>query len=118
MRILADENVVSSLVRGLRSAGHDVLWVKEAFPGESDSVVLEAALSDRRILLTQDKAFAATAFRHHAGQLNGLILLRLDGLKREDLVQSALSAIASRTDWTGQFAIVGKSAVRARSLHR
>jgi predicted nuclease of predicted toxin-antitoxin system len=116
MRFLADENIVLSLVKGLHSAGHDVLWVKEAYPGALDSVVLEVALANRRILLTQDKAFAATAFRHHAGKLDGLILLRLDGLKREDIVQSALSAIMSGADWTGHFAIVGKSTVRTRKL--
>ena len=65
MRFLADENIPASLVKGLRSAGHDVRWANDTLQGMADWIVLDAAIAEQRILVTQDKEFAADAYRHH-----------------------------------------------------
>lgn len=46
MRFLANENVSSSIVEGLRAAGHDVVAVKEWLPGASDDAVRRRAQAE------------------------------------------------------------------------
>jgi hypothetical protein len=61
MRFLADESCDASVTRVLRSHGHDVKTVAETIPGSPDQTVLEMALSERRVLLTEDKDFGCQA---------------------------------------------------------
>lgn len=55
MRFLADESCDFSVVRTLRRTGFDVLSVSESIPRAEDSEVIELALREKRILLTEDK---------------------------------------------------------------
>ncbi|HET6515814.1 MAG TPA: DUF5615 family PIN-like protein [Thermodesulfovibrionales bacterium] len=58
IKILADESVHSDIVRGLRNAGYDLLYVPEiGLAGSSDERVLEYAIKHDRILLSGDKDF-------------------------------------------------------------
>ena len=58
MRFLTDENIATSVVAALRNAGHDVIDVKEqGWQGMQDSVLVEHALKDSRIVITHDKDF-------------------------------------------------------------
>jgi predicted nuclease of predicted toxin-antitoxin system len=77
MKLLADENFPSEAVGALREGGHDVLWVRAAFPGASDSRVLERATSEQRIVLTFDKDFGELAFRWALPATSGIILFRM-----------------------------------------
>lgn len=116
MRLLGDENLPASLITQLRALGHDVLWVREACPGSDDKHVLGISVAESRILITQDKAFASEVSRQANTPAPGVILLRLDGLRRNDLVQAALSAILSRPDWLGKSAVVGRQSIRTKDL--
>ncbi|RXG91757.1 DUF5615 family PIN-like protein [Bradyrhizobium zhanjiangense] len=74
---LADECVTVSLVRELRGAGHDVLYVAEFAASLSDVEVIVLASREGRLLLTADKDLGELVFRR--GQaVPGLILLRID----------------------------------------
>lgn len=53
MRFLADESCDFAVVRALREAGHDVVAVAELEPGTEDGAVIERAVGDRRVLLTE-----------------------------------------------------------------
>ena len=55
MRFLADESCDFAVVRALREAGHDVAVVRELSPGVADEVVIDFAVRENRILLTEDK---------------------------------------------------------------
>lgn len=118
MRLLGDENLPASLITQLRVLGHDVLWVREECPGSDDEHVLDIAVAEGRILVTQDKAFASLVSRQVDTPAPGIILLRLDGLRRNELVQAALSAIVSRPDWTGKSAVVGRQSIRIKDLQK
>jgi len=62
MRFLADECCDFAAVRALREHGHDVLAVAE-FQGRSvDKELLDLALAEGRILLTEDKDFGSLVF--------------------------------------------------------
>jgi predicted nuclease of predicted toxin-antitoxin system len=58
IRIYTDENVSRAVIRGLRQLQIDVLTVPEAaLMGAADSVHVERATSDGRVILTQDQDF-------------------------------------------------------------
>jgi predicted nuclease of predicted toxin-antitoxin system len=75
MRFLADESCDFRVVRGLRAAGHDVTAVIEISPGASDEAVIELAVRERRIFITEDPDFGQLVYA--SGQPTaGVILLR------------------------------------------
>ena len=61
MRWLADECVTVSLVRELRGAGHDVIYIAEFAASLSDVEVIALALREGRLLLTADKDFGVSS---------------------------------------------------------
>lgn len=71
-----DENVGSSVADWLKKQRHNVSSVYEVCRGESDTFVLDKALVEERILLTNDKDFGEMVFRHKRPH-SGVILLRL-----------------------------------------
>jgi predicted nuclease of predicted toxin-antitoxin system len=61
MRILANENVSSTVIQILRDHGHDVLSVKESLRGEKDPAILARAQAEERLVVTHDKDFGELA---------------------------------------------------------
>ncbi|MFH0795267.1 MAG: DUF5615 family PIN-like protein [bacterium] len=60
--LLTDENINSTVVSFLREQGFDVLDVKEAkLHGSSDSMLLEMAATQKRVVLTHDSDFGKLA---------------------------------------------------------
>ena len=57
MRFLADESCDFGVVLALRTAGHDVAAIAEVSPREEDNNVMEHALQEERIVVTEDKDF-------------------------------------------------------------
>ena len=70
IRFYADEHVASAVVTGLRLRRVDVLTVRQAgLAGAEDAVHLEFALTQTRVIFTQDADFLhlAAQGRRHAG---------------------------------------------------
>jgi predicted nuclease of predicted toxin-antitoxin system len=116
MKLLANENFPGDAVEALRAAGHDVLWVRTAFPGASDPHVLERAIVEQRILLTFDKDFGELAFRSDLPATSGIILFRMRLISPAHISRAAVAAIGSRTDWAGHFSVVEEGRVRMTAL--
>ena len=116
MLLLLNENMPGTLASMLRDEGHDVLHVKEAMRGADDASVLARAHAEARLLLTQDKDFGELAFQHGLPAECGIILFRLTGADPETDVRRMLSALGSRSDWAGRFAVVTDDRVRLRPL--
>ena len=57
MKFLADESCAGPVIRALRDAGHDVAAIAEVAQGAADEVVMDLALRERRILITEDSDF-------------------------------------------------------------
>ena len=76
MKFLADECCDTGLVALLRKDGHDVLYQLEEGAGSEDSVVLERAYREGRILLTEDKDFGELVYRLGKRAI-GVVLLRI-----------------------------------------
>lgn len=115
MKLLADEGVDRQVVEILRETGHDVVYVAELNPGISDENVLELANTEQRKLLTADKDFGELVFRQRL-LTNGVILIRLSGLKPESKAQILVGAIEEHTkDLSPEtFAVVTPGAIRIR----
>lgn len=116
MRILANENFPGPVVRALRERGHDVAWVRESQPGAADVVVLGLARAELRLLVTFDADFGELAFRAGLPAPCGILLFRLAGTEPEVDNARTLTAIESREDWTGHFAVVEDDRIRVRTL--
>ncbi len=116
MRFLADENVPGPVVAVLRERGHDVLWIRESMPGANDPVVLELAQRERRVVVTADTDFGELAFRSGLPAQSGIVLIRLDWTDPDADNQAIATALISRDDWSGIFAVVERDRVRIRPL--
>ena len=114
MRFLADEGVDGLIVAAVRDDGHDVRWMAEEVEGRKDSVVLEAAVLDARILITEDKDFGELVYRqrlHH----RGVVLVRVDGISNVE--KSRIVAVAIReheADLLGAFTVIQHGTIRIR----
>ena len=118
MRWLADECVDAGLVARLRAAGHDILYMAEIGPAQSDFEVLARAQREGRLLLTEGKDFGDLVFRR--GQpVPGVVLLRIDPamqvLKRERL-DSAIGQFGEHL--FGRYMIVEEARFRSRPLRK
>jgi predicted nuclease of predicted toxin-antitoxin system len=116
MRFLANENVPGPVVAALRERGHDVVWIKELMPGAEDSVVLALAQTDQRVVVTCDTDFGDLAFRSGLPAQCGVVLIRLDWRDPEADNETIVTALGSREDWSGIFAVVERDRVRIRPL--
>lgn len=84
MRFLADESCDFRVVRALRAAGHDVMAVIETAPGTDDSAVIDMAVGEGRIFLTEDRDFGQLVYAA-ARATAGVVLLRFPTAARANL---------------------------------
>jgi predicted nuclease of predicted toxin-antitoxin system len=116
MRIIANENVMATVISELRSRGHDVVWVKETMPKAEDESILAAAQTQQRLVLTHDKDFGELAFRFGLPAACGVLLIRLSGTGRQADIELVLNVIDSRDDWAGHFSVATRGRLRMRPL--
>jgi len=114
MRFLADEGVDGSIVDALRRDGHDVRWIAEDLDGIKDDVVLEAAVRDARILITEDKDFGELVYRqrlHH----RGVVLIRVDGISNAEKARIVACGIREHeAELPGGFTVIQHGTIRIR----
>jgi predicted nuclease of predicted toxin-antitoxin system len=92
MRFLADESCDFIMVRALREAGHDVLAISEITPRLEDFEVIQLAVSQKRILLTEDKDFGQLVFAH-GQKTGGVIFLRFPISAREQISKDLINLV-------------------------
>ncbi len=105
MRFLADESCDFAVVRALRAEGHDVLAVSEFQQRSFDKDVMELALAENRILLTEDKDFGRLTF---AAQVDspGVILIRFPASARGTLAAAVRRLVAEQGSQLGTAFVV------------
>ena len=114
MKVVADENVDSEIVRRLRADGFDVIFIAELDPGITDEVVLAKRLDTNSLLITADKDFGGLVYRpnhRHAG----VLLVRLEGLpsdRKASLVATVLRVYANQL--ITSFAVLTATLLRLR----
>jgi predicted nuclease of predicted toxin-antitoxin system len=92
VRFLADESCDFAAVRALQAAGHDVSAVAEVLPGAPDDRVMSLAISEDRILLTEDRDFGRLAFAQDQ-TLGGVIYIRFPAHARATLAPALVGLV-------------------------
>lgn len=92
MNFVADESCAGPVIRGLREAGHDVVAIAEVAPGAADDQVLERALKEKRVLITEDRDFGELVYAHGRSSA-GVILVRFHSSVRRAKAPSVVDAV-------------------------
>jgi predicted nuclease of predicted toxin-antitoxin system len=77
----------------LRAAGHDVTAVIDVAPGEEDAAIIEMAVREQRIFVTEDRDFGQLVYAF-AKPATGVLLLRFPSMARTDLPAAVLRVVA------------------------
>ncbi len=118
MNFLADESCAGPVIHALREAGHDVVAIAEAAKGSADELVIRRALSERRILITEDSDFGELVYaRGHSSA--GVMLVRFPSRVRRVKPLSVVEAVAKLGSrlWNA-FTLVEPGRVRIASRPR
>lgn len=93
MNFVADESCAGPVIQALRQAGHDVMAIAEVAKGATDEHVLERALKEGRVLITEDLDFGELVYAR--GQASaGVILLRFENRVRRAAPATVVEAVA------------------------
>lgn len=112
MRFLADESCDFAVVRALRAVGHDVAAIAEISARATDEVVMELAIREGRVLLTEDKDFGQLVHANRAAT-GGVILLRFPARARGDLPAAVVKLVEQREqELLGRFVVLQPGRVR------
>lgn len=84
MRFVADECCDFAAVRALRSGGYDVLAITENQQSSVDREILQFAMAQDPVLLTEDKDFGWLVFAARLDS-SGVVLIRYPSLLRATL---------------------------------
>jgi predicted nuclease of predicted toxin-antitoxin system len=114
MKLKLDENLPADLADLL--TGHDVHTVPaENLAGRDDPTIFAAAVSENRILLTQDLDFSDVR-QFRPGTHPGIILIRLRDPSRRRLIDRITQVFASEdvAQWAGCFVVISDRKLRIR----
>ena len=116
MKFLADESCDFSVVKALRTAEYDVVAVCEIAPRAEDTKVIDMALHDERILVTEDKDFGQLVFAH-GHKSNGVILLRYNAPVRSKIAEDVVRVVRAREkELAGCFVVIQPGRIRISSM--
>jgi len=116
IKFLADESCDFVVVRALRSAGYDILAVSEEFASASDLQILERAIAEDRIIITEDKDFGEWVFAHEE-KVHGVILIRYPGNLRSKLGDAVNILTAEHgSDLVRSFTVLEPGRARIRKM--
>ena len=114
MRFLVDECTGTSVVACLCSAGHDAVAVADVMPEADDEDILDYAVAEERIVVTNDKDFGEMVFRSRRLH-RGVVLLRLHDEHAENKVRAMKAVLAQvgKQLWD-RFTVVTEAGIRVR----
>ena len=92
MNFLADESCAGPVIRALRKAGHDVVATAEVAKGATDEQVLERALNEKRVLITEDRDFGELVYARGRSSA-GVILVRFHNRARRAKPPTVVEAV-------------------------
>ena len=113
--ILADENIHTYIVQSLREAGFEVISVTELNKGIKDEKVIEWALENDYLLLTEDKDFGEWVFAHHIKNLS-VLFLRYAFYEFKEISQSLVYLLKTQELVKPVFVTLTPKKIRIRQL--
>ena len=119
MRWVVDESVARHIVEELRGNGHDVAFVSDLFQSAIDADILDYAVRENRLLLTEDTDFGELLFAQGRGVAPGVVLIRLHSRPKNQKWSRVRSAIEHfGEDLFGRFVVVEEARFRSRKMLR
>jgi predicted nuclease of predicted toxin-antitoxin system len=116
LRLLADENISPVIAAALDAAGYEVRTVVAAMPAAPDDQVMDLAITEDRVLLTEDKDFGELVFRH-GRRPPGVIRLALPGRTPSEKAARLCEVLAGDGDAiVGRVVVVELDRVRSKAL--
>lgn len=112
MRFLVDECTGPSVARWLVAQGHDAASIFDESPGLADTQVLQRAVAENRILITNDRDFGELIFREGRSHC-GVLFLRLEDERPTSKIQVLQSVLAKHSnELENRFVVVTATEVR------
>lgn len=112
MRFLADESCDYRVIRALRADGHDVVAVIDVAPGADDAAVIDMAVLEQRLFLTEDRDFGQLVYAT-AMPTAGVMLLRFPSAPRANLPALVADAVAKHGErLVGRFVVLEPGRIR------
>ena len=93
MNFVADESCARPIIQALREAGHDVVAISEIARGATDDQVLERALKEKRVLITEDRDFGELLYARGRSSA-GVILIRFPSRARHAKSATVIEAVS------------------------
>jgi hypothetical protein len=111
---LADESCAGPVIRALRAAGHDLVAIAEVQAGARDEVVIERAVNEDRVVITEDRDFGELVFaRGHSS--TGVLFEKFHRKARSIKPASVAEAVAKLgIRLQASFTVVEPARVRVR----
>ena len=112
MRFLVDECTGPAVAEWLREQEHEVFSVYDEARGLDDEAILQKAIAENWILITNDKDFGEKIYREGYPH-RGVILLRLDDARAAVKIETLRRLLRSYADrLPDQFVVVTEEKVR------
>jgi len=112
MKFLVDANLGRKFANLLQESGYDTIFANDLLPLSADDELLDKAVDEERVVITNDKDFGELVFRFGKAAI-GVILLRTittDSYERFKLAKEALDKAK------GKFIVVEEGRMRIRKL--
>ena len=119
MRFLLDNNLSPKPAELLRAAGHDVVHVRDSgLASATDTVVIDEARTQGRVLISADTDFGTLLARTHATTPSFLLIRRASGRRASEqaaIILSNLDTVQADLD-AGAIVVLGEATLRIRRL--
>ena len=115
MKFLVDECTGTSVVTYLCEAGYDAVAVFDVMPTADDKDILERAVLENRIVVTNDKDFGELIYRS-GWEHRGIILLRLRNERAANkirMMEIVLTRVGERLQH--HYVVVTEMGIRVRT---
>lgn len=114
MKITADESVDFGMIIKLRQLGYEVLSIAEESFGISDDLVIQIAVSNQSLLITEDKDFGELTYRLRQVHC-GILLIRLNDISRNERIELVTAAIGKHIlELQYKFSVLTKTGLRIK----
>ena len=113
--ILADENIHYFIIKTLRESGFTVVSVSELSKGIKDEQVIQWAIRNNYLLLTEDKDFGEWVFAHHIKNLS-VIFLRYSFEEFERIAHTVVHVLKTKNLIHPVFVTITTRKIRVRKL--
>ncbi len=116
LKFLVDESTGRKVAIAIRSEGFDTISVIDDLRGARDLAIIQRAIKEQRIIVTNDKDFGELVFRFRLFP-KGVILLRLKDESAKNKVKIIKSILREHLhQLEGNFLIVTEKQIRKRSI--